>query len=161
VHVPAQVKVDRQIGVGIAPRLGADDPDLPAAQRVTQRPQHAQLVGDPLDAATSAGNRATVAAQNTSSAIRFAEPMMRFIRPGGSSLSARHRASTASRCRSSFSSLGQTCSASQAIILSSSPRGNTRNPSASRICARCRSALRPATSNPGISLSSNPSWRAT
>src|SRR5664280_3646563 len=49
----------------------------------------------------------TVTAQNRPSAIRFAEPRMRSMRPGGSTRSDRHRARTASRWRSSFSSLGQ------------------------------------------------------
>ena|GEM_PF-4387081 len=57
--------------------------------------------------------------QNRSSAIRFADPMRRSIRPGASNFEARHRASTGSRCRASFNSLGQTSSASHAIIASS------------------------------------------
>jgi len=57
--------------------------------------------------------------------------------------SARHRATSASRSRSSDSSTGQTCSASQAASLSSSPTVASRNPRALRIWARWYLMVRP------------------
>jgi hypothetical protein len=44
-------EVRRQVALGVAPAAGAHHPDLAAAQRVTQRAEHAQLVRDPLDMA--------------------------------------------------------------------------------------------------------------
>ncbi|WP_242675767.1 hypothetical protein [Streptosporangium minutum] len=49
VHVAVVLEVGRQVLFGVAPAGGAVDVDLPAAQRVLHRDQHAQLVGDPLD----------------------------------------------------------------------------------------------------------------
>jgi site-specific DNA recombinase len=93
----------------------------------------------------SAPSRPTIVAQNRSSALRFAPPMILSMlpRPGGSICSARHLASRAWRCRSGSSSLGQTCSASQTVSLSRSPWVASRNPSAVRICRRWYSIVRP------------------
>lgn len=49
VRLPVGHEVGRQVPVRIAPCVGAHDPHLPPAQPVAQGPQHAQLVGDPLD----------------------------------------------------------------------------------------------------------------
>jgi hypothetical protein len=46
VHVAVLVKVARQVFVGLAPALRAGDVDLPSAQSVPQRAQHAQLIRD-------------------------------------------------------------------------------------------------------------------
>jgi hypothetical protein len=45
---PVLVKIGRQIDVWVAPTHRAHDPHLSSADRLTQRGQHAQLVGDPL-----------------------------------------------------------------------------------------------------------------
>ena len=73
--------------------------------------------------------RDTVVATNRSSAVAFAELMIRSARPGGSMCSARHRASSTSFCRTPFSSLGQTSPASHALSRFSSARvaSRTRN----------------------------------
>jgi hypothetical protein len=62
---------------------------------------------------------------------------------GGSIRSARHRATNASRSRSSDSSTGQTCSANQTASLSSSPTVASLNPRALRIWERWYSMVRP------------------
>lgn len=87
--------------------------------------------------------RDTVVATNRSSAVAFAELMIRSARPGGSMCSARHRASSASFCRAPFSSLGQTSPATpraQPLVVSA---GSLTDPKWARICARWYSAVRP------------------
>ena len=49
--VPVGLEVGGQVVVGVAPAVGAHHPHLTAADRLPQRPQHAQLVGNPLHSA--------------------------------------------------------------------------------------------------------------
>ncbi len=106
--------------------------------------------------ATRASNPATAFAVrreatsvvNRRSAAARAVPRTRSSRldAGGSMRSTRHRATSASRNRSSDSSTGQTSSASHAASLSSSPTVASRNPRALRIWARWYLTARPAQS---------------
>ena len=48
VHVPVGLEVGRQVVLGVSPPVGASHVDLPAPDRLPQRPQDAQLIGDPL-----------------------------------------------------------------------------------------------------------------
>jgi hypothetical protein len=57
VHVAVVFEVGGQVVFGIAPAVGADDGDLAAADRVSERTQHAQLVGDALDPAVVVDDR--------------------------------------------------------------------------------------------------------
>lgn len=58
-HVVVGVEVLRQVLLGVAPAVGAHHPDLAAADRLPQRLQHAQLVGDALHPALLVDDRVT------------------------------------------------------------------------------------------------------
>jgi hypothetical protein len=57
VHVAVVFEVGGQVVFGVAPAVGANDGDLAATDRVSERTQHAQLVGDALDPAVVVDDR--------------------------------------------------------------------------------------------------------
>jgi hypothetical protein len=97
-------------------------------------------------AVDSADNLPVTCSQNARSNRARHDRTIRSTRPGGSIRSLRHRANSAARTPSSVSTIGQISAASHSISSSSSARVDSRNPSAARICARCRSIDRPAQS---------------
>lgn len=55
--LPVRLEVHRQVVLGIPPAIAAGDVDLPAADRLPQGTQYAQLVGDPLHPAPLVDDR--------------------------------------------------------------------------------------------------------
>lgn len=113
------------------------------------------------DRAESADNPFSTCRQNSRSNRALPAPTIRSTRPGGSIFNVRQRASSAARNPSSVNTIGQILSASHSASTSSSARVDSRNPSASRTWARCRSIDRPDQSYSASNADSTFTWPAT